>query len=34
MVTSHMLGVFREQMATRQEFLSAIRLRGSASAMQ
>jgi GTP cyclohydrolase I len=29
MVTSHMLGAFRDQMATRQEFLSAIRLRGS-----
>jgi GTP cyclohydrolase I len=28
MVTSHMLGVFRDQIATRQEFLSALRLRG------
>lgn len=29
MVTSRMLGVFRDQAATRQEFLSAIDLRGS-----
>lgn len=34
MVTSHMLGVFRDQMATRQEFLSAIRLRGSVAGIQ
>jgi GTP cyclohydrolase I len=34
MVTSHMLGVFRDQVATRQEFLSAIRLRGSVTAIQ
>ncbi len=31
MVTSQMLGVFRDQAATRQEFLSAIRLRGGVS---
>jgi GTP cyclohydrolase I len=31
MVTSQMLGVFRDQLATRQEFLSAIRLRGGVS---
>jgi len=30
MVTSHMLGAFRDQPATRHEFLSAIDLRGSA----
>src|SRR5712692_8681734 len=30
MVTSRMLGVFRDQTETRQEFLSAINLRGSA----
>jgi len=34
MVTSHMLGAFRDQMATRQEFLSAIRLRGSVMSSQ
>ena len=34
MVTSHMLGVFRDQMATRQEFLSAIRLRGGVTGIQ
>lgn len=34
MVTSQMLGVFRDQLATRQEFLSAIRLRGSAMPVQ
>jgi GTP cyclohydrolase IA len=34
MVTSHMLGVFREQIATRQEFLSAIRLRGGVTGIQ
>jgi GTP cyclohydrolase I len=34
MVTSHMLGAFRDQMATRQEFLSAIRLRGGATPVQ
>jgi GTP cyclohydrolase I len=31
MVTSQMLGVFRDQLATRQEFLSAIRLRNGVS---
>jgi GTP cyclohydrolase I len=30
MVTSQMLGVFRERLETRQEFLSAIQLRGAA----
>jgi GTP cyclohydrolase I len=34
MVTSHMLGVFRDQIATRQEFLSAIRLRGAITGVQ
>jgi GTP cyclohydrolase I len=34
MVTSQMLGAFRDQMATRQEFLSAIRLRGGATPVQ
>lgn len=34
MVTSHMLGVFRDQIATRQEFLSALRLRGSVTGIQ
>jgi GTP cyclohydrolase I len=34
MVTSHMLGVFRDQIATRQEFLSAIRLRGVITGVQ
>jgi hypothetical protein len=29
-----MLGAFRDQMATRQEFLSAIRLRGNAIPVQ
>src|SRR3954452_23069017 len=34
MVTSQMLGAFRDQMATRQEFLSAIKLRGGATPVQ
>jgi GTP cyclohydrolase I len=29
MVTSQMLGVFRKRVETRQEFLSAINLRGA-----
>ena len=34
MVTSHMLGAFRTQLGTRQEFLSAIRLRGGITPVQ